>query len=270
MKVGCIGSGNMGKALVGPMKKIVNGKDIFVSAKHFENAVMFSGEEGVVACRTNTEVAKNSDIIFLAVKPAFIKEVLEEIKDYVQGKTIVSMAAGVNLYGIFFDLGKNPENLVIRIMPNMPAAIGEAMTALSVCEDSKMDSGVQEKVDFVIKLLKCSGKVEVVPEKLMDCVTAVSGSGPAYVFMFIEAFADAAVQFGMPRKQAYTYAAQTVLGSAKMVLETGTAPAVLKDAVCSPGGTTIQGVAALEKNGMRSAVFEAVKAAFEKSASMGK
>lgn len=270
MRVGCIGSGNMGRALVGPMKKMICGKDIFVSAKHYENAIKFSEEECVVACRTNVEVAKNSDVIFLAVKPAFIKEVLEEIKDAVQGKIIVSMAAGVNLYGIYYDLGKNPENLVIRIMPNMPAAIGEAMTALSVCEDSKMDDAAKEKVNFVIKLLECSGKVEVVPEKLMDCVTAVSGSGPAYAFMFIEAFADAAVQFGMPRKQAYTYAAQTVLGAAKMVLETGEAPAVLKDAVCSPGGTTIQGVAALEKNGMRASVFEAVKAAYEKSASMGK
>jgi pyrroline-5-carboxylate reductase len=147
----------------------------------------------------------------------------------------------------------------------MPAQIGEAMTALCCGPDVK-----ESDLADVTALLECAGKVERVDEKLMDCVTAVSGSGPAFVFMFIEALADAAVRFGMPRSQAYVYAAQTVKGSAAMVLEDERCPGALKDAVCSPAGTTIEGVAALEKDGFRNAVFDAVKAAHDKSASMGK
>ena len=139
------------------------------------------------------------------------------------------------------------------------------MTALAASGDVS-----EERVVAICTLLEASGKVERVDEKLMDCVTAVSGSGPAYAFVFIEALADAAVRSGMPRDAAYVYAAQTVKGAAAAVLASGKNPAALKDAVCSPGGTTIEGVAALEKGGFRSAVFDAVKAACEKSAAMGK
>ena len=150
-------------------------------------------------------------------------------------------------------------------MPNMPAAIGEAMTALSANSVAK-----EEDIATVKTLLEAAGKVEIVDEKLMDCVTAVSGSGPAFVFMFIEAMADAAVKLGMPRAQAYTYAAQTVKGSSAMVLESGKHPAVLKDGVCSPAGTTIEGVAALERSGFRNSVIEAVTAAYGRSVALGK
>ena len=150
-------------------------------------------------------------------------------------------------------------------MPNMPAQISEGMTALCYkCDIS------ESELSEVISLIEATGKVEVVDEKLMDCVTAVSGSGPAYAFMFIEAMADAAVKLGMPRKQAYTYAAQTLKGAATMALQDERNPAALKDAVCSPGGTTIEAVAALEKYGFRNAVIEAVTAAHDKSVAMGK
>jgi pyrroline-5-carboxylate reductase len=161
--------------------------------------------------------------------------------------------------------GYNLAAKYIRIMPNTPAKICEGMTALCCGEDV-----CQERICEVTSLLEAAGKVEKVDEKLMDCVTAVSGSGPAYAFMFIEAMADAAVKFGMPRKQAYIYAAQTLKGAASMVLQEEQNPAALKDAVCSPAGTTIEAVAALEKYGFRNAVIEAVTAAHDKSVAMGK
>ena len=147
----------------------------------------------------------------------------------------------------------------------MPAQIGSGMTALCA-----MEGADSKNLQTVKTLLESTGRVEVVGEKLMNCVTGISGSGPAFVFMFIEALADAAVLNGMPRAQAYTYAAQTVYGSAQMVLETGKAPAVLKDAVCSPGGTTIAGVAALEQDGFRNAAIHAVTAATKRSEELSK
>ena len=152
----------------------------------------------------------------------------------------------------------------IRLMPNLPATVGEAMIALT-CEDDISSEEVAE----VKSILSKAGSVEQVPENLMDCVTGISGSGPAYGFIFIEALADAAVKLGMPRKQAYIYAAQTLKGAAAMVLETGRHPADLKDAVCSPAGTTIAGVAALEENGFRDAIIKAAVAATERSAELG-
>ena len=172
------------------------------------------------------------------------------------------MAAGVKLEKL---RAWAPKARFIRMMPNVCAQIGQAMTAISY-----NDNIMQEEAELAKEILSTAGKVEVVPEKLMDCVTAVSGSGPAFVFMFIEAMADAAVRCGMPRAQAYTYAAQTVYGSAGMVLESGKHPAVLKDMVCSPAGTTIEGVATLEKNGFRNAVIEAVTAACDRSIALGK
>ena len=171
------------------------------------------------------------------------------------------MAAGVKIE----KLESFAKARYVRIMPNVPAQIAKGMTALS-CNDN-INS---EELSDITEILETAGKVEQVPEKLMDCVTGVSGSGPAFVFMFIEAMADAAVRCGMPRKQAYTYAAQTVMGSAALVLETGKHPGELKDSVTSPAGTTIEGVAALESNGMRNAVIEAVTASYNKSVSLGK
>ena len=153
-------------------------------------------------------------------------------------------------------------------MPNLPATVNEGMIAL--CTKENICAEFKQDVEFVKEILSCAGKVEQVSEKLMDVVTAVSGSGPAYGFMFIEALADAAVLLGMPRNQAYIYASQTLKGAAQMVLETSEHPAKLKDAVCSPGGTTIQAVKSLEEKGFRSAVISAVESAYNKSIDLGK
>ena len=152
---------------------------------------------------------------------------------------------------------------LVRTMPNTPALVGMGMTAM--CPNDQM---TKEEIDYVRSLLESFGKVEIVSEKLMDVVVSTSGSSPAYVFMLIEAMADAAVAGGMPRQQAYLFAAQAVLGSAQMVLETGKHPGELKDMVCSPGGTTIEAVRVLEKRGFRSAVMEAMKVCEEKSKTM--
>lgn len=261
-KIACIGCGSMGGAIMSAICKKFDAKSITVTAKHFENAQEFAKKNGCYATESNADAVKDAKYIFLAVKPAYIREVISGIKKSLRPDAIIiSMAAGVSLNKLmeFYD------TCYIRIMPNMPAQIGEAMTAL--CCLNEIPS---EELKIVTELLESCGKVEKVDEKLMDCVTAVSGSGPAYAFIFIEALADAAVKFGMPRNQAYIYAAQTLKGAAAMVLQDERCPAELKDAVCSPAGTTIEGVAALEANGFRNAVIEGATAAWKKSMSMGK
>ncbi len=212
----------------------------------------------------NKLVAKKSDILILAVKPNLYPIVINEIKDLVKDDVIiVTIAAGKSIESTEKSFGR--ELKLIRTMPNTPALVGEGMTA--VCPNKLItDNDINE----VSKLLNSFSKVEVVSESLIDAVTSVSGSSPAYVYMFIEAMADAAVLQGMPRDKAYKFAAQTVLGSAKMVLETGMHPGALKDMVCSPGGTTIEAVAELEAKGFRSAVISAMNKCYKKSQEMSK
>lgn len=261
-KIACIGCGSMGGAIMSAICKKLDAKNITVTAKHFEHAKDFAQKNGCNAAESNAEAVKNAKYIFLAVKPAYIKEVIANIKKSLrQDAIIISIAAGISLNKLM----ELYDAYYIRIMPNMPAQIGEAMTALCCLNEIP-----PEELKTVTELLESCGMVEKVDEKLMDCVTAISGSGPAYAFMFIEALADAAVKFGMPRNQAYIYAAQTLKGSAAMVLKDERCPAALKDAVCSPAGTTIEGVAALEANGFRNAVIEGATAAWKKSMSMGK
>lgn len=262
MKIGCIGTGAMGGAIMRAICKKYDVKNIKVTDKNVELGKAFANETGATFVSTNKEVL-DADYIFLAVKPQFLSDVFAEIAGSIPTNAVViSMAAGVKLEKL-----ENwaPKARFVRMMPNVCAQIGQAMTAITYKENIKAEEAATVK-----EILSSAGKVEQVPEKLMDCVTAVSGSGPAFVFMFIEALADAAVRCGMPRSQAYTYAAQTVYGSAGMVLENGQHPAVLKDMVCSPAGTTIEGVAALEKNNFRNAVIEAVTAACDRSISLGK
>lgn len=262
MTVSVIGCGSMGGAIIRAICAKYDPKTVTISAKHFDHAQNIAFDVKCTAADTNVKAASAGKYVFIAVKPAYVADVMKEIGNSLRSDAVViSMAAGLTLE----KLRSMTSRPVIRIMPNMPAQIGEAMTALACGSDVNEDA-----LSDVTALLECAGKVEKVDEKLMDCVTAVSGSGPAYVFMFIEALADAAVRFGMPRKQAYIYAAQTVKGSAAMVLEGDRCPAALKDAVCSPAGTTIEGVAALEKDGFRNAVFDAVKSAYDKSYGMGK
>ena len=184
------------------------------------------------------------------------------IKEEVRSEQIIiTIAPGKTLAWLRDQFGKDVK--LVRCMPNTPALVGEGMTA--ACPNELISDGDLDKVKGILESFSC---VEIVPERLMDTVTAVSGSSPAFVFMFIEAMADSAVCCGMPRTQAYKFAAQAVLGSAKMVMETGKHPGELKDMVCSPAGTTIGGVRVLEQMGFRSAVFEAVKEAEEISRSL--
>lgn len=254
MKLGFIGCGNMAGAMMGGIianglfkAEEVYGSDLFAPSR--ENV---KGKYGINVTESNIEVIENTDVVVLAVKPQFYESVITEIKDYVRPEQIIiTIAPGKTLAWLAEKFGKDVK--IVRTMPNTPAMVGEGMTAATPNEFV-----TEEEIKYVCSILSGFGKVEVISEKLMDTVVAVSGSSPAYVFMFIEAMADAAVEEGMARAQAYKFAAQAVLGSAKMVLETGMHPGQLKDMVCSPGGTTIKAVRVLERAGLRSAVIEAM------------
>lgn len=264
MKIGFIGCGNMGQAMLSGMIESgkVNPKDILVTDKLLASRVNTQKKYGVEITDTNVELTMIADVIILAVKPQFYEEVITEIKGALwDNKILISIAPGKTLAWLEEKVGKPTK--IIRTMPNTPAMVKEGM--MGVCANRFV---AKDELEFVRKLFSGFTKTEVVAESLMDVVTAVSGSSPAYVFMFIEAMADAAVEGGMPRKQAYTFAAQAVLGSAKMVLETGIHPGELKDMVCSPAGTTIQAVRVLEEHGMRAAVMDAMKACIDKSRNM--
>ena len=252
MKIGFIGLGNMATAMIGGMlqKGIAAPEDIIGSARTETTVEKVKTKFNINTTTDNKIVAAQADILFLAVKPIFFPEVIDQIKDVVAEDTlIVSIAAGRTLDYLKEAFGR-PELKLIRCMPNTPALVLEGCTG--VCAEENVTEEDMEQV----------------PERLMDVVVGVSGSSPAYVFMFIEAMADEAVAAGMPRKQAYEFASQSVLGSARMVLETGRHPGELKDMVCSPGGTTIQAVKVLEEKGMRAAVMDAMDACIEKSKSM--
>ena len=264
MKIGFIGCGNMGSAMIGGiLKKGVFEKNEIIVSNLTEAGSQRSREKlGVVTTLDNREVVKNANIVILAVKPQFYEEVINEIKDCLTPEhMIVGIAPGKTLAWLEEKCGQPLK--VVRLMPNTPAQVGEGMTG--ACANERV---TKEDMDQILTITNSFGRTEVVPERMMDAVGAVSGCSPAYVFMFIEAMADAAVAQGMPRKQAYQFAAQSVLGSAKMVLETGMHPGELKDMVCSPAGTTIEGVRILEQNGFRSAVFEALQGAADKGKKM--
>ena len=214
---------------------------------------------GIAVTAENREVAEKAEILILSVKPQFYPEVIAEIRECIKPEQlIITIAPGKTLEWLQEQFGRRVK--LVRTMPNTPAMVGEGMTAVCCSEEV-----TEEELEKVMNILGAFGKAEIVPERLMDVVVSVSGSSPAYVFILIEAMADAAVADGMPRAQAYAFAAQAVYGSAKMVLETGKHPGELKDMVCSPAGTTIEAVRVLEEKGMRSAVIEAMKACTEKS-----
>lgn len=264
MKIGFIGLGNMADAMLGGIlaKGLYTKEELTGSAKTEATAAKMHEKYGIETGTDNVAIAKAADILILAVKPVFFPEVIAQIKDYVTDDTLViSIAAGKNISWIEQEFGK-PIRLV-RCMPNVPALVGEACTG--VCVNTAVTARDEK---LALTLMESFGKASLIPERLMDAVIGVSGSSPAYVFLFIEAMADAAVQAGMPRSQAYEFAAQSVLGSAKLVLETGMHPAVLKDMVCSPAGTTIEAVKVLEEKGFRAAVMDAVEACVNKSKGM--
>lgn len=261
MTVGFIGLGNMAKAMIGGIlaKGLMGPNEIIGTAATEETRLKVSNKYGIQTRTSNEAVAKESDIIILAVKPQYLKVVIADIMDSVdENKVIVSIAAGKTIK--WFEKEFEKPVKIIRVMPNTPALVLEGCSA--VCRN---DMVTDDDYHFVIELLESFGKAYTVSESMMDVVVGVSGSSPAYVFLFIEAMADAAVAGGMSRKQAYEFAAQSVLGSAKMVLETGKHPGELKDMVCSPAGTTIEAVKILEEEGFRGAVIDAVTACIEKS-----
>ena len=262
-KIGFIGAGNMAKAMMGGIigSGMVTAENIIASDGYAPSLEAAKKQYGIQTTLDNKEVVAFSDIIFLAVKPNVYGNVMEEIKADLGEKIIVTIAPGKTLDYMAKGLGVRAK--VLRTMPNTPAMVGEGATA--ICPNENITA---EELFDLRALISTFGMVEQVGEYLFDDVTAISGSSPAYVFMFIEAMADGAVKHGMARAQAYQMAAQAVLGSAKMVLETGKHPAELKDMVCSPGGTTIDAVAVLEENGFRSAVIKAVEAAPLKSAKL--
>ena len=254
MKIGFIGCGNMGTAMIQGM--IDSGKcapsEMMISCRTASVLEEKNRKYGVKTTLDNREVAGFAEILFLAVKPQFYADVIAEIQgDVGELAMVVSSAPGKTLAWLEEQFGRKLK--LIRMMPNTPALVKAGMTG--ICADAAVSS---EELAVVRELLSGFSETEVVPEHLMDVVTAVSGSSPAYVFLFIEAMADAAVAGGMPRAQAYKFAANAVLGSAKMVLDTGLHPGVLKDMVCSPAGTTVQAVRVLEEKGMRSSVIEAM------------
>ncbi len=260
MKYGFIGCGNMGGALARALRKTT--KDILISDPS-PIAADFAKE---LDCQlgSNAEAA-HCERLFLAVKPHIVKMVLANIQDVLAEKKplIISMAAGVTISQL--EQWAGTELPIIRIMPNTPAAVGKGMITF----DTNAFVSEEALADF-LNDMRCAGQFDRLDEKLMDVATAVAGCGPAYMYMMIEAMADGAVVCGLPRDKAMRYAAATMAGAAEMVLQTGIHPGALKDAVCSPGGSTIAGVRTLEEHGFRGAVIDCVTDAYERTQELGK
>lgn len=263
--LGFIGIGNMGYAMLKGASTVFGTDELMYTDVNITRMNEVKENTGISYVSSNVELVKSVKYIVLAIKPQYLDGVLEEIKDNITKEhVIIAIAPGIAIqhYKEYF----GNEVKVVRAMPNTPALVNEGMSG--ICFSDDVFSEEEEKI--VYKFFSSFGKYEVVGENLMNAVVCASGSSPAYVYMFIEALADSAVKYGIPRDKAYTFAAQTVLGSAKMVLETKEHPGVLKDQVCSPAGTTIAAVSALEESGFRSAIIKAADACYDKSVSFKK
>lgn len=259
-KIGFIGSGKMAEAIIGGIvnSEFVLPENIYASNRTMPKLLDLNVTYGINVAENNQDVLNKSDIVFLSVTPDKYPLVIDEIKDVVQEETIVIIiAAGQTIAQTEEQFNRNIK--LVKAMPNTPVLVGEGLTAISFNQLVTPEEQIE-----VTRLFECFGKAEIIDESLMDTASAVGGSSPAFGYMFIEALADAAVVNGMPRDKAYRIGAQALLGSAKMVLETNEHPGKLKDDVCSPGGTTIQSVAALEEHGFRSAIIQAVQANINK------
>ena len=264
MKIGFIGAGNMGKAIIaGALDSgIIAPNHLYISRKRPQLSADLAAK-GATVMANNVELARAVDCVVLAIKPVYTAQVLSEVRAALAGKLVISIVAGWT-----FEMLQNalPENArFIRVMPNTPLAVGEGMSLISnryTCSE--------DEFKFVNSLFAAAGKVAVVEDAIYVAANGISGCGPAFVYQFIEALADGGVRYGVPRALAYELAAQTLIGAGKMVLETGEHPGKLKDAVCSPGGTTIEGIFALERGGMRAAVMDAVGATVEKTNRLAK
>lgn len=257
--IGFIGAGNMGYAMLKGAISSISPENVGVTDRSFDKAESIAQETGVRHFESNADCVKNCKYVVFSIKPQVYENVIDEIRKFVDdSKIIISLAPNVSIEMLNGMFGKNVR--VVRLMPNTPALVGEGMTGY--CYDDALFN--EEEKTFLADLFNSFGKAVKVSEKIMSAVVCASGSSPAYVFMFIEALADSVVKYGMSRDDAYTFVAQTVLGSAKMVLESGEHPGVLKDRVCSPGGTTIRAVEKLEECGLRNALFKATEACYNK------
>lgn len=269
MKIGFIGIGNMGGAILRGYFKAgeMDSGNVFIFDSNEEKIADMERDLNVIGCKSIQEVASRAEVIIIGVKPNGFEEVLPEVAAQVnrsgQNKTIVSMAAGISIS--FIEKYFNPGVKVIRIMPNTPAMVNEAMVA--VCRNHRV---TDNEFAEMFHIFESMGRAEEVDEDLMHCVIGVSGSSPAYTYMYIDALANSAVKNGMGKEQAIIFAAQAVLGAAKMVLETGIDPIQLRINVCSPGGTTIEAVNKLKENGFEKNIQEGFQAAVEKSKTMVK
>lgn len=260
-QIGFVGCGKMGQAMVEGMitAGVVPADSIKVSTSSATTLLKVTEKLRVQGSLNNKDIARFADYLFLAVEPSNYEKVIEEIKNDVKEDVVIIMiAAGISIQTVTATFGRAVK--VVRTMPNTPSLVGEGMTAFAINELI-----TEEDLANVEEILNAFGKTELLKEGLMDAVPAISGSSPAYVYMFIEALADGGVRDGIPRKQAYKMAAQAVLGAAKMVLETEEHPGSLKDNVCTPGGSTIRAVAALEESNFRASILNAMKACTRKS-----
>lgn len=265
LKLGFLGVGNMGGAILRGVlaANYLEQEDIAVCRRNRRKLEALSDEfPGLTCTESAVELAEMCEMIILAVKPQYLGEILEEIHDELSEKAVISIAAGWTMNQLS-DALQGTGATFLRVMPNTPAMVGEGMSA--ICEETTFD---QDDFEFAKGIFDSVGRTVVLPERLFDGVIAISGSSPAYVYMMIEAMADAGVKEGLPRSVAYEMAAQTLLGSALMVLQTGMHPGALKDAVCSPAGTTIDAVAELERKGFRGAIMDAMHVCADKSRTM--
>ncbi len=248
LKIGFIGAGNMGGALIsGLIRKGLPSANLYI---HDIDAAKLDAykSQGINICADNMEVAQNSDVVILAIKPNHFNDVLAELGG-ITAPLFISIAPRIKMNQLHSYLSSTEMARIVRAMPNTPCLVGEGMTAVTI-------SDREEDVEIAKTIFECVGMVEVIPEDEMDAVVALSGSSPAYVYIFIEALADAGVMAGLPKDKALRIATQAVKGSAAMIEETNLHPAILKDQVCSPKGTTIHAVAKLEECGFRNAIIQ--------------
>ena len=272
-KAAFIGTGNMGGALARAAVRALGPGQVVLANRSFEKAAALGEALGCLAVEDNLTALQLADYIFLGVKPHMMADLLETLAPALAryhgagaDKVLVSMAAGLRMEDMRPHLKQAGYDVpLLRIMPNTCVAIGQGMTAL--CAGERVE---KVHIQAIEEILSASGKVERVPESLFDQFSALAGCGPAFVYPYIEALTDGAVSTGIPRRQALEYAARTVLGAAAMVLESGKHPGQLKDEVCSPGGSTIAGVAELERGGLRAAAINAVQAAYRRNGELGK
>jgi pyrroline-5-carboxylate reductase len=265
-KVGFLGSGNMGEALIKGLTaaNLVPPEAIYASDVRIERLRALDQQYGVQLLQDNAELVRQVDIVILAVKPQILPAVARQIASAVtKKKLLISIAAGVSTTTIRAALGK--EARLIRVMPNTPALVLEGVTAIAKAEG--LEPG---DLDDAGEIFSAVGRVVTLDEELMDAVTGLSGSGPAYVAIVIESLADGGVKMGLDRLTAMTLATQTVLGAARLILDTGLHPGAVKDMVSSPGGTTIAGIAALEEGGIRNNLIKAVERATHRSRELGR